>query len=142
MKTVKKYITFIALTIYLMLIAFTVTHAQENNYLKAVYNGKTNNVYTVTITNKQNCKVDFQLDYTGTANSIVPNPKNEIHNNQLEANQTKSFLVTGNLTAIRIKALSICNWSGESTWLPINFVVYNTLPLMFGELTVVPYHAN
>lgn len=137
----KKLLISLGAIVYIMLASYSVTHAQnENNYLKAVYNGKTGNVYTITITNKQNCKVDFQLDYTGTATAIAPNPKNEIHNNMLEANQTKSFLVTGNLTVIKVKALSICNWSGESTWITMNMAVFSSLPLMFGEVKVTPYH--
>jgi len=138
----KKFLTFIALTIYLMLIAFTVTHAQENDYFKVVYNGKTSNVYTVTITNKQSCKIDFQFDFTGTVTAVLPSSGNQLTKNQLEGNQTKSFLITGILTGIKVRALTICNSNGNSDWLNVTMTVFNTLPLMFGEIIVKPYHSN
>ncbi len=139
----KKYITLIGLTIYLMLAAFTVTHAQENNYLKVVYNGKTNNVYTVTITNKQSCNIDIQFDFAGTVTSVLPaGSSNNLAFNKLEASQTKSFLITGSLTELKVRSINTCSSNTNSPWITVNMTVFNTLPLLFGEVTVKPYHSS
>lgn len=93
----------------------------EDGYLKVVYMGNSGGTYKVKITNKQSCKADISFMFKGSATAISPNWKNNINHNEIPALSTCVYTITGTLTEIKIKALSICNWAGQAPiWLTLD----------------------
>lgn len=123
------------ITLLCALLITGITQAQtEDGYLRIQFLGQSGGKYMVQITNLQNCKADIEFQFKGTANSITPNWKNNINHNEIGPLATAVYTITGTLTEIKIKALSICQWAGQA---PIWLILDNkALPVHFKAIRI------
>lgn len=125
-----KSITFIC-----ALLITIVAHSQTaDGYLQIQFLGQSGGQYKVQVKNLQNCKADIEFKFNGSASAITPDWKNNINHNEIPALSTVVYTITGTLTTIQIKALSICNWAGQSpVWLTID---QKTLPVTITAIRI------
>jgi len=124
----------LTLILSLLFITMVAKSQTEDGYLKIFYMGQSGGKYKVQITNKQSCKADLQFQFKGSASAITPNWKNNINHNEIGPLQTCVYEITGTLTEIKVKSLSICNWAGQA---PIWLVLDNhTLPVKITAIRV------
>lgn len=108
----------LTLILSLLLITMVVKSQTEDGYLKIFYMGSSGGKYKVQITNKQSCRADIQFQFNGSATAITPNWKNNINHNEIGPLETCVYEITGALTEIKIKSLSVCTWAGQAPiWL-------------------------
>lgn len=103
--------------------------AQSDPYLKLVNLGEKK----IEITNFQNCSVDIEIDGDGIT-SVHPNNKNSKRFLQIPTG-TSEIRYTGNPPAVKIRALTICQWKGqEPTWIILGAA--GSLPVKMRNLQV------
>lgn len=105
----------------------------EDTYLRIELLGYTNGQYVLQVKNKQKCEADFQLSYTDiTVSAISPNRKNSLYYDQVKANRTETFYITGSkhIGKIKVKALTICEWSCDPEWLSVD-ITAAILPITY-----------
>src|ERR1700760_862828 len=113
--------------------AVTYQYKDSDAYMQIQLLGYSNGQYVLAITNQQHCDVDFQIDYEGmTATAISPNRKNNLYYNQVKANKTETFYITGNkkVGKIKVMANTICTWQGcNPVWLYVD-ITQDILPIV------------
>lgn len=101
--------------IIFLFLFFCFTDAKSQDlYIDIQYKGIENGSHKVQIVNYQNCPVDIKLVYQGgNATTILPNTKNSIFSTTIRKG-TSFIYLTGNITGVKIKAETICDWKGEN----------------------------
>lgn len=117
-----RHFLFSGLMAILFSFPFSSSGQSSNAYLTVTHMGYNGGEHLIRINNKQSCTVDIQLKYHNiTVESVQPNWKNNVNHNSVPPgiSEIRVKATNSNECSIEIKALSICNWQGNSTWLTI-----------------------